>query len=101
MRPGPTRVETYCLLERLVEGAALPPVEIQHRHVLRHAAERLADHGRRDARSLRLRRHRRHEGIEITAAAGGVRGGGEEEGVEEDDRTELAHANPLFEGIMP
>ena len=38
MRPGPTRVETYCSND-LVEGAALAAVEGEHRRILRHAGE--------------------------------------------------------------
>src|SRR5512134_728122 len=84
------------LLERFVEGAALAPVEGQHRRILRHARKRLADHALRDARGCRLLRHRRHEGVEVTAAAGGVSGGGADDGAEENGPTKYAHANPLF-----
>jgi len=60
------------LLERLVEGAALAPVERQHAAILLHPAERLRDHALRNARCRGLLRHRRHEGVEIAAATGGV-----------------------------
>src|SRR5215216_2496666 len=84
------------LLERFVEGAALAAVEGEHRRILRHARKRLADHGLRDAGSSRLLRHRRHEGVEIAAAAGGVSGGGANGGAEENGPTKYAHANPLL-----
>src|SRR5215213_7346023 len=91
------------LLERFVEGAALTAVEREHRRILRHARKRLADHGLRDAGSRRLLRHRRHEGVEIAAAAGGVSGGGDDDGAEKNGPTKHAHANPLLAlvPIMP
>src|SRR6202023_2670520 len=67
------------LLERLVEGVALATVEIEHRPVLLHAAERRADHVRRYPRRLRIARDARHEGVEVAAAAGGEGWGGEGE----------------------
>src|SRR6185312_15951187 len=91
------------LLERFVEGAALAPVESQHRGVLRDAGKRLADHRLRNAGRGRLLRHRGNEGVEIAAAAGGVSGGGDDDGTEENGPTKHAHANPLLrrEPIMP
>src|SRR3954453_23961181 len=91
------------LLERFVEGAALAAVEGQHRRILRHTRKRLADHGLRDAGSRRLLRHRRHEGVEVAAAAGGVGRGGADDGAEENGPTNDAHANPLLilASIMP
>ena len=81
MRPGPTRVETYCSND-LVEGAALAAVEGQHRRILRHARSACADHACETPAACRLLRHRRHEGVEIAAAAGGVSGGGADDGAE-------------------
>ncbi len=87
------------LLERFVEGVALAAVEIQNRRILAHPAERRADHARRDAGSLRIRRHARDEGVEIAAAAGGVGGGGEGKDKEDYEGTEGEHvkANPSGE----
>ena len=85
MRPGPTRVETYCL-KVLARGAALAAVENAHGHVLLHAAERRTDHVCRDAGALRLRRYVLDEAAEVAAAAGGKRGSGASEGRE--DRSE-------------
>jgi hypothetical protein len=84
------------LLERFIEGAALAPVEGQHRRILRDARKRLADHRLRDAGRCRLLRHRRHEGVEIAAAAGGVGRRGADDGAEENGQTKYAHANPLL-----
>src|SRR6187431_1009280 len=100
--PGPD-AGRHILLERFVEGAALAPVEGQHRRVLGHARKRLADHRLRDAGRLSLLRHRRHEGVEIAAAAGGVGRGGDDDRAEENGPTKYAHANPLLRlvPIMP
>jgi hypothetical protein len=40
--------------------------------------------------------HRRHEGVEIAAAAGGERGCGDDDRDERNGRKKLAHANPLL-----
>jgi hypothetical protein len=77
------------LLERFVEGVALAPVEIQNRHILRHPAQRGGDHALRNARGLGLRRHARHEGVEVAAAAGGVGGRGDNKCAEEGDPPEI------------
>ena len=83
------------LLERLVEGAALAPIEGEHRRILRDAGKGLTDHGLRDAGRCRLLRHRHHEGVEIAAAAGGVGRGGADDGADKNGPTNDAHANPL------
>src|SRR5437762_11332004 len=72
------------LLERLVEGVALAPVEGEHRAILLHPAKRGRDHVGRYPRRLRIRRNARDEGVEIAATARGEGGGGEGEGGEED-----------------
>jgi hypothetical protein len=79
------------LLERLVEGVALAPVEIQHRHNLARPGECGAGHALRDAGRCRLRRHAGDKGVEIAAAARGEGGGGEGEGGEEDGEAEEEH----------
>ena len=102
MRPGPTRVETYCSNDLLkvprwrrskasTAGSCVTP------------PKRLADHRLRNPGGRRLLRHRRHEGVEIAAAAGGVSGGGADDGAEENGPTKHAHANPLLRlaPIMP
>src|SRR5258708_14306597 len=75
------------LLERLVEGAALAPVEGEHAAILLHTAERLRNHALRDAASRGLLRDRRHKGVELAAAAGGISGSGEDEGNEKDRKS--------------
>ena len=83
------------LLERLVEGAALAPVEGEHPPILLHPAERGGDHVRRYTRRPRIRRNPRNEAVEIAAAAGGVGGGSEEERGEEDGEAEGEHCGPI------
>jgi hypothetical protein len=90
------------LLKRFSKGAALAAIEIQHRHVLRHAGKGLADHLLRDAGGCGFSSHALHKGVEVAAAAGGeCRGGGD--GGEENGQAKYAHANPLcpMDGIMP
>src|SRR3954465_9607964 len=61
------------LLEALVEGVALAPVEGEHRAVLGDAAERRAGHARRDAGGLSFGGHADDKTAEVTAAARGLR----------------------------
>ena len=88
------------LLETLAEGAALAAVEVQHRLVKLHAAERLRNHALRDAVGRRLPRHRGHEGVEVATALRGesgcrCEGCGEKGGGEGDGEPEF-HCNPFF-----
>jgi hypothetical protein len=84
------------LLERLVEGVALAPVEGEHPAILLHPAERGRDHVRRYPRRLRIRRNARDEGVEVAAAAGGKCGGGEDEDKEEDREAEGVHGEVIL-----
>jgi hypothetical protein len=87
------------LLEALVEGAALPSVEIEHGLVQRDAAERLRNHPLRNTGSLCLTRHAGDERVEIAAALRGVRGdGGEQRADHHDGDTELEHGESSFAG---
>ena len=75
-------------LEALAEGAALAAVERQHRRIRRDAGEGLSITRARDARGLRLARHRGEEGVEVAAALRRAGGRGEDE--EEQESGERA-----------
>ena len=66
-------------LEALAEGAALAAVERENVLVDGDAREGLVDHLPRDALRRRLARDRGDEGVEVAAALGCERGGGENE----------------------
>lgn len=95
-RPDPGR---DILLEGLVEGAALAPVEIQYRRILRHAGKRLRNHRRRNPRRLRLRRHARHEAVEVAAAARGEGGGGEGKSYQKSKKAKSGHDDSLLRRV--
>ena len=68
------------------------------------AGEGLVDDDARDARGLRLARHRGEEGVEVAAALRGERGRGEEEngGKSRDDAGDHGEAfYPVMAGLVP
>ena len=83
------------LLEGLAEGAALAAVEIHHGLIELHAAERLRDHGLRDAGRCGFTRDLGDEGVEIAAAARGVSGDCGEKGKQGEQKGEPARGHEL------
>jgi hypothetical protein len=93
--PGPDAGRDI-LLKRLLEGAALPPVEGEHAMILLHPAKRRADHVLRDAGAGCFVRKILDEGVEIAAAAGGVGGLTDEENPRQTGQPKPPHAKSSF-----
>src|ERR1700716_1619102 len=105
IRPARTRVETYCSKVLLkvprwrrskfsTAGSCVTPDSawlITAGEIPAACASADIPPPRRAPGPLRLRRHRRHEGVEIAAAAGGQRGGGESDGKKGNAKTEARH----------
>src|SRR4051795_5534155 len=84
------------LLEALVEGVALAPVEGEHRAVLLHTAERRVGHARRDAGGLRFRAHAGHKAVEVAAAARGLRRSAGQTGDDGDGQGIFRHSDESY-----